>query len=216
MSSDHVQLAAAPRTEFGTTITRRLRREGLVPGVLYRVGEDSISFTMPARELMRAIHGEHGKTAVFEISVDGHDTVPALLKDWQLSPIRVELLHVDFQQVDLKVAVQANVPLVLDGIAVGVRDGGVLGQPVHEITISALPDAIPDSITVDVSGLEAGDVLHISDLTVPAGVEIIGDAETVVASVTAASRVEAPETEESEEGGTEPEVVGERHDDSDE
>jgi large subunit ribosomal protein L25 len=218
MSSDHVSLKAAPRTEFGSTVTRRLRRGGQVPGVLYRAGEESVAFSVPARELMRAIHGEHGKTAVFEISVDGHDTVPALLKDWQLNPVRVELLHVDFQQVDLKVAVQANVPLVLEGVAVGVRDGGVLGQPVHEITVSALPDQIPDGITVDVSALEAGGVLHLSDVRAPTGVEIIGDPEAVVASVTAPSRVELPEGEEGVEGeegeAAEPEVVGESGDDS--
>jgi large subunit ribosomal protein L25 len=209
MSSDHVQITARERTEFGTRRTKRLRAEGLVPGVLYRAGKQSLSFALPERDLDRAIHGEHGKTAVFQISVDGHPTVPALLKDWDLNPVRGNLLHVDFQQVDLAQAVQANVPLVLVGLAVGVRDGGVLGQPVHELTISALPDSIPDSIEVDVAALEAGDVLHLSDVVAPAGVEIIGDAETVVASVTAASRVEAAEGEEGEAAeAAEPEVVG--------
>lgn len=209
MSSDHVQIKATERTEFGTSRTKRLRAQGLVPGVLYRAGTESLSFVLPGRDLDRAIHGEHGKTAVFEISVEGHPTVPALLKDWDLNPVRGNLIHVDFQQVDLSQKVQANVPLVLEGLAVGVRDGGVLGQPVHEVTISALPDAIPDSIEIDVSALEAGEVLRFSDLTAPTGVEIIGDPETVVASVTAASRVETGEGEEGEgEEAAEPEVVG--------
>lgn len=205
MSSEHVQLTATPRTAFGTTNTRRLRAAGLVPGVLYKAGEDSIPFTLPARVLDRAIHGEHGKTAVFEITVDGHPTVPALLKDWDLNPVRGNLIHVDFQQVDLAQEVEAQVPLILNGLAVGVRDGGVLGQPLHEVTVRALPDVIPDAVEIDVSALEAGAVLHLSDVVTPAGVTILGDPESVVASVTAASRAEV----EGEEGeGAEPEVVG--------
>lgn len=212
MSSEHVQLKAAERTVFGTTEAKRLRREGLVPGVLYQVGQDSLSFVLPARDLDRALHGEHGKTAVFEITVDGHPTVPALLQDWDLAPVRGNVLHVDFKQVDLKQPIEANVPLVLVGIAAGVKDGGVLGQPVHEVSVRCLPDALPDSIEIDVAPLQAGAVLHLSDLVTPAGVEVLGDPETVVASITAASRAEV-EGEEGE-GGAEPEIVGGRPADS--
>lgn len=214
MSSEHVQLKAAERTKFGTTQTKRLRASGLVPGVLYQVGKDSLSFALPARDLDKALHGEHGKTAVFEITVEGHPTVPALLKDWDLAPVRGNVLHVDFQQVDLKQAIEANVPLVLVGIAAGVRDGGVLGQPVHEIMVRCLPDALPDSIEVDVAALEAGAVLHLSDVVVPTGVELLGDPETVVASITAASRAEVEGEEEGEAEGeeAEPEIVGGRPD----
>ena len=217
MSTDHVQLKATPRTVFGTSHTRRLRAAGLVPGVLYKSGEDSIAFTLPERDINRALHGGHGKTAVFQIAVDGHPTVPALLKDWDLNPVRGSLIHVDFQQVDLAQEVEASVPLVLNGVAVGVRDGGVLGQPVHEIVVRALPDAIPDGIEVDVSALEAGGVLHLSDVTAPAGVELVGDPELVVASVTAPSRVETGEEEEEVvEGAAEPEIVGRVADDESE
>jgi large subunit ribosomal protein L25 len=210
MSSEHVQLKAAERTTFGTTEAKRLRRDGLVPGVLYQTGMNSLSFVLPARDLDKALHGGHGKTAVFEITVDGHPTVPALLKDWDLAPVRGNVLHVDFQQVDLKQAIEANVPLVLVGLPMGVRDGGVLGQPIHDVTVRCLPDALPDSIEVDVEALEAGAVLHLSDVAAPTGVEIIGDPETVVASITAASRAEV-EVEEGE-GGAEPEIVGGRPD----
>lgn len=206
MSSDHVQLQASPRTEFGSAITRRLRKQGMVPGVLYKAGQAAVSFTINHRDLYRAIHGAHGKTAVFEISVDGGGAVPALLKDWHLNPTRNELLHVDFQAVDLKVAVQVSVPVTLTGVAAGVRDGGVLDQPLHEVTIEALPDAIPDGIEVAVDALEAGGVLHLSDLVAPAGVTIIGDDETVIASVTAPSTVESAGDDEA----TEPEIVGEK------
>ncbi len=207
MSSEHVQLKATERTQFGTTEAKRLRASGQVPGVLYQAGKESLSFALPARDLDKALHGEHGKTAVFEITVEGHPTVPALLKDWDLAPVRGNVLHVDFQQVDLKQQIEANVPLVLSGIAVGVRDGGVLGQPVHELTVRCLPDALPDSIVVDVAELEAGAVLHLSDVTAPSGVEILGDPEIVVASITAPSRAEV-EGEEEGDTAAEPEIVG--------
>lgn len=207
MSSEHVQLKATERTQFGTTEAKRLRASGQVPGVLYQAGKESLSFALPARDLDKALHGEHGKTAVFEITVEGHPTVPALLKDWDLAPVRGNVLHVDFQQVDLKKQIEANVPLVLSGIAVGVRDGGVLGQPVHELTVRCLPDALPDSIVVDVAELEAGAVLHLSDVTAPSGVEILGDPEIVVASITAPSRAEV-EGEEEGDTAAEPEIVG--------
>lgn len=206
MSSDHVQLKAAPRTALGSAASRRLRREGMVPGVLYKAGEDSVAFQLPHRELYRAVHGSHGKTAVFEISVADAAAVPAMLKDWQLNPMRAELLHVDFQEVDLKVAVQMSVPVVLVGTSAGVRAGGVLDQPVREITIEALPDAIPDAIEVDVTDLEVGDVRTFAQVTAPAGVLLIGEDDLVLASVTAPS----DHTESaSEDEATEPALVGE-------
>ncbi len=211
MSSEHVQLKAAERTRFGTTEAKRLRASGLVPGVLYQSGKDSLAFALPARDLDKALHGEHGKTAVFEITVEGHSTVPALLKDWDLAPVRGNVLHVDFQQVDLKEEIEANVPLVLVGLAVGVRDGGVLGQPVHEVLVRALPDALPDSIELDVEAMEAGAVLRLSDVAAPSGVELVGDPEMVVASVTAPSGLE--EEEEEVDVEAEPEIVGQADDD---
>lgn len=207
MSSDHVQLKAAGRTEFGSAVTRRLRKQGQVPGVLYKAGEASVPFSLDHHDLFKAVHGPHGKTSVFQISVDGSSPVPALLKDWQLNPVRNELMHVDFQEVDLKVAVQATVPVVLVGNAAGVKEGGVLDQPVHEVTVESLPDAIPDAIELDVSGLDIGGVLYFSDLAAPSGVTLIGDDETVIASVTSATPVgEAVEGGEVEP--TQPELVG--------
>ncbi|MFN8109128.1 MAG: 50S ribosomal protein L25 [Thermoleophilia bacterium] len=205
MSSDHVQLQAAERTAFGSAASRRLRRQGLVPGILYQAGKDAVPFQVPHHDLFMKLQVGHGKTAVFEISVGGAPAVPALLKDWQMNPVRAELEHVDFQQVDLKVAVQASVPLVLVGQSQGVRDGGVLDQPLREITVEALPDAIPAEIEVDVTELAAGGVLHLSDVRAPSGVTVVGEDELVIASVTVPSDI-ADGVEEEE--GAEPELVG--------
>ena len=211
-SSNHVQLQAAAREKTGSAESRRLRRAGMVPGVLYKAGERSVAFHVSHHDLERAVHGGHGRTAVFEISVDQGPKVPALIKDWQLNPVRNEFIHVDFQEVDLSSTVQALVPVVLEGLSLGVRGGGVLDQPTREITVEALPDAIPDHIEVDVTDLDIGGVVTFAGLSAPSGVELIGDDEMVIASVTAPTEV--GEIEEVEEGA-QPELVGGSSEDED-
>lgn len=206
MSSDHVSLTASPRTEFGSAVTRRLRKTGHVPGVLYTDSGETVSFSIGHHELFMALQGAAAKTAVFEVGIGEDGSVPALLKDWQMNPVRNEILHVDFQQVDLKVAVQVAVPIVLVGLAEGVRDGGVMDQSLHEVLIEALPDAIPDGIEIDVSDLTVGAVRLLSELQAPTGVTILGDPEEVVASVTVPSAVESADSDEEE--ASEPELVG--------
>jgi large subunit ribosomal protein L25 len=207
----HVKLTASPRTELGSANTRRLRRRGLVPGVLYRPGERSLALTVEDRDIRRAIYTEGGRTAVFDLTVDG-STIPAILKDRQVDPVRSSVLHVDFQQVDLTEAIDVAVPLTLVGNAVGVRDGGVLDQPVRELSVRALPESIPDRVEHDVSEMQVGDSLLVSEISAPEGVEILADPEQVVASVTVPTTVveEPVEEEEAAEAaeGAEPELVG--------
>jgi large subunit ribosomal protein L25 len=195
----HVQLVAQARRELGSAACRRLRRRGLIPGVVYQTGEEGIPVTLPDRELRRLLHGDGARTAVIEITVDGESARITLLKDWQVEPVRGQLLHVDFQQVDLTVVVRAQVAVVLVGEPVGVRDGGVLDQVLREVTVEALPDDLPDTIEHDVSGLTTDGALHVGDLSVPPGVAIIDDPEIAVASILTPSMVEE-EVEEGEEG----------------
>ena len=145
----HVALTAQKRTEFGNGPTRRLRRRGLVPGVVYQPGSPSMAFTLSERELRRAI--AEGRTGVIDLTVEGDHSRPVLLKDWQLDPVRGDVLHVDFQEVDLTQEVEAPVQIVLVGSSVGVRDGGVLDQTLREVLVRALPDALPDHLELDVS-----------------------------------------------------------------
>ena len=114
----HVALTAQKRTEFGNGPTRRLRRRGLVPGVVYQPGSPSMAFTLSERELRRAI--AEGRTGVIDLTVEGDHARPVLLKDWQLDPVRGDVLHVDFQEVDLTQEVEAPVQIVLVGSSVGV------------------------------------------------------------------------------------------------
>ncbi|HJZ62192.1 MAG TPA: 50S ribosomal protein L25 [Miltoncostaeaceae bacterium] len=212
----HVQLTASPRTELGSANTRRLRRRGLVPGVLYRSGEDSLALAVDDRDLRRAILNEGGRTSVIDLTVDG-TTVPAILKDHQVHPVRSSFMHVDFQQVDLTEAIVVTVPLTLVGNAIGVRDGGVLDQPVRELTVRALPESIPERVEHDVSEMQVGDSLNVSNLSAPEGVELVDDPDQVVASVTTPTTIaEEPVEEEALEEGAEPaepEIVGDEESD---
>ena len=181
----HVALHAHTRTEFGNGPTRRLRQQGLVPGIVYQPGGPSLTLALPGHDLRKALN--EGRTGVIDLVIGDEPARPVLVKDWQLHPVHLGVLHVDFQQVDLTQEVEAPVQIVLTGNAVGVRDGGVLDQPLREVVVSALPDSLPDHIEVDVAELTIGDSIAVGDITAPEGVTIVTDPETVVASVVAPS-----------------------------
>lgn len=211
----HISLNAQERTEFGDGPARRLRRKGFVPGVVYQPGSPSLALSLPDRELRRAL--AEGRTAVIDLTIDGSGARPVLLKDWDLHPVRGNVLHVDFQEVDLTVEVEAPVSVVLVGVPAGVKEGGVLDQTLREIVVRALPDTLPDHLEIDVSELDIGSSTSVADITAPPGVTIVTEPEIVVASVVAPSVEEVEEPEEGEElaEGEEP-VEGEDDDSSDE
>jgi large subunit ribosomal protein L25 len=217
----HVALTAQKRTEFGNGPTRRLRRRGLVPGVVYQPGSESLAFSLNDRELRRAM--AEGRTGVIDLNVEGDHARPVLLKDFQIDPVRGDVLHVDFQEVDLAQEVEAPVQVLLVGSSVGVRDGGVLDQPLREVVVRALPDTLPDQLELDVSELTVGDSITVEGIAAPEGVVIVTDPETVVASVIAPTVVEEPEEpeegeegEEAEEGAEEAPAAESEGDDSEE
>lgn len=202
-SSDTTTLSIKPREIEGSRANRRLRRDGLVPGVLYGRGGDPLAFAVDARELRHALHASG---AVIELSLDGKST-PAVLKDAQHHPVRGETTHVDFLRVDLSKPIEAVVPLELDGAedGPGVRDGGIVDQTLREVRVEALPNEIPEALRLDVSELAIGDTLALSAVVMPSGVKLIDDPESVAVSVLA-PRLQVEETEGIEE---ETEVVGE-------
>ena len=199
----HVSLTAQNRTEFGNGPTRRLRRQGMVPGIVYQSGGPSLPLALPRHDLKRTL--VEGRTAVIDLVIGDARPQPVLVKDWQLHPVRGDVVHVDFQQVDLTKEIEAPIPVSLVGSSIGVRDGGVMDQPLREVVVSALPDSLPDQIEVDVSALQVGDSLTVADIVAPEGVTIISELETVLASVVAPT-VEVVIEEEAEE---EIEEVGE-------
>jgi large subunit ribosomal protein L25 len=184
---------------------RRLRRDGLVPGVLYGGGQDPVSFAVDARILRQALSA---RGAVLEVTLDGSAPTPAVLKEQQRDVIRGDTVHVDLVRVRLDRPIQASVPIHLVGGegAPGVRDGGVLEHVTHELLVEALPTAIPESIAHDVSEMKMGETLLADAIEAPAGVTLLGElAEIVVATLTPPRL----RTEEELEMELETEVVGE-------
>lgn len=205
MASSRSTLKVAPREDFGSRTSRRLRRDGLVPGVVYSGGADSRPFQVAEREV-RSLIAEGA--ALFDLEIEGSKAVPVVVKEQQLHPVRGSLQHIDLQEVNLKEAIQAEVALELEGAdtAPGVKGGGVLEHVTREITVEALPTDIPDRIVVDVSAMEINDTLSLETVTAPEGVTFVADDLEEVTIVTLSPpRVEeaAPEVEE------ETEVVGE-------
>ncbi|MDX6639008.1 MAG: large subunit ribosomal protein [Solirubrobacteraceae bacterium] len=202
-------LTIEPRDASHSRATRRLRREGRVPGVLYGRGDAPLAFSVDARELRHALHGAG---AVLELTGDGTGTTAAVLKDSQRHPVRGEVMHIDFLRVDLNQPIQAMVALHLVGAeeAPGVREGGVLEHVARELSVEALPSELPDAIEFDVSGMDINDTATVEQVIAPAGVTLLDDPETVVASLTP-PRLEVEPEEEIE---TEVGVVGEGGDEA--
>jgi large subunit ribosomal protein L25 len=197
-------LAAEERPERGTRATKRLRRQGLVPGVVYGGGSgESVSFKVDSRVLRQVLVDG---SALIDLQVAGK-TRPVIVKDQQLHPVRDEVMHIDLLEVRLDEKIQTQVGVQLEGNeeAPGVKEGGVLEQVTHQLNIEALPTAIPDVITVDVSGMAIAATMHLSELDPPEGVEFLDDPEeTLIATVVVPTEVEEPEEIEEET-----ELVGE-------
>jgi large subunit ribosomal protein L25 len=184
MAAEETTLTVAPREIEGSRATRRLRRSGLVPGIVYGGDADPLPFQVDARELRNAL--AHGG-AVIQLTLGGAQT-PVVLKDHHRHPVTGNMLHVDLLRVDLKQRIAATVVVELINAedAPGIKSGGVLEQVTREINIEALPNEIPDVIELDVSNVEVGDTVYLSALKPPAGVELLDDLEeTVLASVLA-------------------------------
>jgi large subunit ribosomal protein L25 len=200
MAGERTKLVVAHRERLGSAESRRLRREGLVPGVLYGNGEP-VAICIAERELRRALTGSAGLHAILDVEIDGKGkTHASILKEYQVDPVRGGVTHVDLQEVRLDQAISASVAVQLLGgeDAPGVREGGVLSQPLREVTVEALPLEVPEHLDLDVSGMEIGGTLRISDLPTPEGVTLLDDPEMVVATVTAPTKVVEPEPTEEE------------------
>jgi large subunit ribosomal protein L25 len=207
MASDRPNLQVAERTEFGSRTTRRLRRDGLVPGVVYSGGSEARTFSAPEREA-RVMLGSGAQ--LFDLTFEGGDSEPVVVKEQQRHPVRGNLVHIDFQVVDLKQAIQSEVPIELLGAeeSPGVTEGGVLDHITHSINVEALPTDIPESIAVDVSGMVIGDTLQLDSVVAPEGVEWALGEDVDPGEITIAT-LNPPRVEEEPDVEEETELIGE-------
>jgi large subunit ribosomal protein L25 len=197
-AGDRTLLTLDPRDERGSRANRRLRRDGLVPGVIYGIDTESVSFKVDARRMRSVLAEGH---ALFDVELDGGEPQPVIVKDQQRDPVRGRLMHIDLLKVRLDEKIHSMVVLEIEAAddAPGVREGGVMEHVTRELNVSALPTDIPDRIVADVSGLGIAETMLLSAVTPPPGVEFLDDPEeTVVATVTAPTAVEEPEAIEEE------------------
>jgi large subunit ribosomal protein L25 len=206
MAAGRETLKAAPRADFGSRASRRLRREGLVPGVVYSAGADARPFQVAERDVRTVLGEGH---ALFDLEIEGAKAVPVVVKEQQLHPVRGNLEHIDLHEVRLDEAIQAEVAIELEGteVAPGVKEGGVLEHVTREVTVEALPTDIPERIVADVSEMQINDTLQLSTLAIPEGVKLAAeDPEEITIATLSPPRVEEePEPSVEEEA----ELVGE-------
>ena len=195
MADARTTLNVAPRAAFGSRSSRRMRREGLVPGVVYSGGSEATAFQVSERDV-RGVIAEGA--ALFDLSVDGGKARPVVVKEQQLHPVKGTLRHIDLQEVKLDTAIEAEVTIELEGVedAPGVKAGGTLEHVTREITIEALPTAIPEKISFDVSSMEINDTLQLSAIPAPEGVTfVVDDPEELTIATLSPPRVETAEPE---------------------
>lgn len=182
---ERITLNAEKRDGTGKGIARSLRREGMVPAVLYRGGA-STPIKINRKELTGFIHETAGEQVMVNLQFSGGENRLALMKDYQVDPLKGELLHTDFFEVALDEEIRVTVYVTTTGEAVGVkRDGGILQFGIREIEIQCLPDKVPGHIEADVSGLEIGKAIHVGELSLGEGVKILTDPGELIATVTA-------------------------------
>jgi large subunit ribosomal protein L25 len=194
-----VKLKAQKRETTGKGSARKVRSNGRVPAILYGRGLDSVAVDVDRREFVSALHTEAGMNVLLDIDVDGKTTL-ALTRELQRDPVRGTLLHADFVKVDRSQKVEVEVPVHLVGEAPGAKEGGVLEHPLFAVNVRCVVTNVPEAIQGDISRLQIGDALRVSELRVPDDTEILNDPETVVASVAAPISEEELEAMEAEAG----------------
>src|ERR1700752_645026 len=203
------KVQATLRVGRGKNDARRARRDGMVPITVYGGGAETVAAVAPLRDLAAILRSESGRNTIFTIEVDGGGTSEVMFHDRQIDPIKGRLIHADLTRLVKGQKIEVTVPLHLIGEPIGVKEKqGVLEQIIREIEIKCEPREIPDSLDVDVSNLDVHELLHVSDIAVAEGVEILTDADQVIATVgIVKEEVEAVVPVEGEEPA-EPEVIG--------
>ena len=215
-----ITLKAYTRNETGKQGNKRIRRTDHVPGVVHQKSHKNLNVKVLDRELLRALHTSAGENAVIKMIItdDKNPEIEknVILQEVQHDPVKDSIMHIDFREISLTEKITMHVRVEAHGEAVGVkRDGGILEHMLWEVSVECLPTNIPEKISVDVTKMEIGDVVHIKDLVTPQGTKIIGEPETVVLACEAQRDEKEPTEEEAAgEGAAEPEVLKQKSEDA--
>jgi len=189
---EKLMVEAEPRSGLGKNFARQTRRAGRIPGVVYGTAAGPLPLSVDPRVVDKVLHSEAGHNAVFTLAIKGHGKTPAMIRDWQLDPVKGLLLHVDFLRIALDTRLKVKVPVEVRGEPIGVKQqGGVLEVVQREIEVECLPGDIPDQFVVEVAELAINQGVRVGDLKVDnRKVRILTDAERVVVHVVAPRQVE--------------------------
>ncbi len=202
--AEKIVVKAEKREGRGKNDSRRLRVAGKIPVSVYGGGEGSLAAAASLRELAAILRTDAGVNSVFSLDIDGVGVSDVIFQDRQIDAVKGRLLHADLRRIGKGEKMEMTVPLHLVGNAPGLNEeGAVINQPLHEIKVLCEPANVPDAIEIDVSNLNAGESIHVSDLKVGAGIEILESPDTVIATIGA---VRAEESQPAEV--VEPEVIG--------
>ncbi|HET6637912.1 MAG TPA: 50S ribosomal protein L25/general stress protein Ctc [Gemmatimonadota bacterium] len=199
-------ISARSRESRGKGAARQTRRQGRIPGVLYGHGEDSVALSVDANDLHRLVHTISIENTIVDLDLGSGEPYKVLIRELQRHPFRDEFVHIDFFHVAMDEKIQVEVPIVLVGTPTGVKNkGGVLDHQLRELEVFCLPGSIPEKIELEVSNLDIGDSIHVSDIQLP-DVEILTELDRAVVAVLAPTVMEVEEV--AEEALAEPEVIG--------
>jgi large subunit ribosomal protein L25 len=210
-----IVVSAEGRTDRGKNAARRLRVKGLIPAVVYGGKGEAVSVAVDPKVLLRVLRSETGRNTILKLDLGAEGKTSAILKQWQLDPVKESFLHADFYRIAMDVALQVKVPVAVKGEARGVKtDGGILELIMRFIEVECLPGDIPERIEIDVTDLGINDSLRISSVLVNAKIKILEDADQVVVHVIAVKEEAAPVAGaapaaegEAPAGASEPEVM---------
>jgi large subunit ribosomal protein L25 len=207
---DTVTLATKPRPDHGTRPSRQLRKQGLVPAVVYGHKKAPVPIALGQKDLETALR-HHAR--IVDLQLDGK-TETAVIQEVQHDHLGKEVLHVDFKRVSKDERIEVAVAVELKGTPAGVGHGGILDQPLHDLDVECLAVAIPESIRVNIADLQIGQAVHVKDLTLPEGVKVLNDPEAIVVQLRAVQAEPEPTAAAAapteEPAATEPEIVGRR------
>ena len=199
-----VALAASRRTGRGKNENNRVRAAGQLPAVLYGSNKDPLAVSIDPRELEKVFRSKYGYNSIIELDLDGVEKEPSMIVDWQLDPIRDNIIHVDFKRVDMSKPVSVKLQLNFKGVPFGVKNqGGTIDTVVRKIAVECLPGDIPESIDADISGLQLLQSLRAGDLQLPEGMRLLTRPSQVLVLIagTRASALAAEKEKEDEKKG---------------
>ncbi len=180
--------------KFNKNAARQVRVAGKIPAVIYGAGQESVAVELDPKQILRILHSESGHNTIFDVNVEGHSAVKAMIVDWQYEPIRDSLLHIDLKRIALDKTMKVSVPVRLIGIPTGVKnDGGMLDQVMREVELECLPSDIPSHIDLDVTGLAIHDAVRVSDLPRSGSIKYLSAEDATVAHVVSIRAEAEPE-----------------------